>query len=292
MQAVVFFWFNKENSQVPVIDCSCYLTITCDFKRIPYFCSMKILLTSILLLIVTTCFSQDPPEKYQKIWQDINEGDGTYANKELDKIIRTKPKDPWPYWLKGISMHSLESEAEQCRYFELAITADSTFAPAYYNLASKLSSDSSTYSRAEKLYTKAIELASDEFYYIGRGELYFRQKRYDEAIKDAKMSKLIDAANCYFANKLIIQSLYQQGKTADLKLFLKLNNPNNGGGPPDEEYQYFLGELYESWGEPAKACPYFRQAVEDAEFMAEMADPGTMDQKLEQYRTKAKAICK
>lgn len=253
---------------------------------------MKTILTFIIVLITTISFAQDPPEKYQKIWHEINEGDTESALKELKKIIKTKPKDPWPYWMMGISLHSEESQSEICGYFEQAIAADSTFAPAYFNLATNLDYDSLNYQRAEKLYTKAIQLGGENFYYTSRGDLYLRQKKYDLAIKDAKSAKLIESQDCYFANQIIIKSLYGQGKTADLKMFLKLNDPNDGGGPPEAEYQYFLGELYESWGEPTKACPYFRQAVADTEFMLDIVDPGVLDEQLAKYRAKAAAICK
>ncbi|WP_294677170.1 hypothetical protein [uncultured Fluviicola sp.] len=253
---------------------------------------MKTILTSILVLIAAISFAQEPPEKYQKIWNDINEGDGSYAQKELKKIIKTNPKDPWPYWLMGISFNPYQDQ-EASAYYEQAIAADSTFAPAYYNLGSCLQSDSVNYPRVEKLYSKAIELEpNDNHHYIARASLYEDWKKYDQAIKDCKIAKLIEPADCYFANKIIIQSLYAQGKMDDLRIFLKLNDPNAGGGPPDGEYQFFLGGLYEGWGEPEKACPFYQQAVEDTEFMLDIVDPGVLDEELEQYRSKVKAICK
>ena len=253
---------------------------------------MKTILTSIIILITTISFAQEPPEKYQKIWNDINEGDGSYAQKELKKIIKTKPKDPWPYWLMGISFNPYQDK-EAAVYYEQAIAADSTFAPAYYNLGSCLQSDSVNYPRVEKLYNKAIELESNNNHnYIARASLYKDWKKYDLAIKDCKTAKLIEPADCYFANQIIIQSLYAQGKMDDLRIFLKLNDPNAGGGPPDGEYQFFLGGLYEGWGEPEKACPFYRQAVEDTEFMLDIVDPGVLDEELAQYRAKVKTICK
>lgn len=260
-------------------------------KETLIFVLMKTILTATIVLLTTLSFAQDPPEKYQKIWNDLNEGDGSYAQKELKKIIKNKPKDPWPYWLMGISM-SHRQDQSTCVYFEQAITADSSFAPGYYNLAACLESDSSNYSRIEKLYTKAIELADESYYHVARASVYFDQKKYDLAIQDCKTAKLIDPANCYFANQIIIKSLYEQGKTSELKTFLKSNNPNDGAGPPEAEYQFFLGELYESWGEPAKACPYFQQAVSDTEFMLDLVDPGVLDKQLEQYRAKVAAVCK
>ncbi|MNJ86638.1 hypothetical protein D3C87_41420 [compost metagenome] len=254
---------------------------------------MKTLLTSAFIVLTSIIFAQTPPEKYQQIWNDINEGDGSYAQNELKKIIRTKPKDPWPYWLMGIALYQGKDTKEQADYFELAIAADSTFAPAYGNLASCLKSlDPSSISRVEKLYTQAIALdPGDNHNYVARADLYLEQKKYDLAIKDAKNAKLIEAMDCYFANQIIIKALYEQGKTADLKLFLKLNDPNDGGGPPDGDYQYFLGELHESWGEHKKACPYYQQAVSDTEFMLDIVDPGVLDEKLALYRKKVAATC-
>lgn len=253
---------------------------------------MKTILTSILLLITAISFAQVPPDKYQKIWNDMNEGDGSYAQKELKKIIKTNPKDPWPYWLMGISLNPYQDQ-EASVYFEQAIAADSTFAPGYYNLGSCLESDPANYPRVEKLYTKAIELEPNNNYnYIARGGLYKDWKKYDLAIKDCKTAKLIEPGACYFANQIIIKSLYAQENMNDLKTFLKLNDPNNGGGPPEGDYQFFLGELYEGWGEPEKACPYYKQAVEDTEFMLDIVEPGVLDKQLEQYRAKVKATCK
>ena len=255
---------------------------------------MKTILTSILVLIATISFAQDPPEKYQKIWNEINEGDVAKAQKELKKILKTKPKDPWPYWLMGQSFFlDPENNSEQSKYFEQAIAADSTFAPAYYNLAGSLKSDSVNFPRIEKLYNKAIELDKESYYYVARASLYQDWKKYDLAIKDCKSAKLIEPEDCYFANQIIIRSLYDQGKIDELKQFLKSNDPNNGGGPPEGEYQFFLGELYESWGEPQKACPYFKQAVEDTEFFLDIVDdPEVLTKQLEQYRAKAAATCK
>lgn len=254
---------------------------------------MKTILTSILVLITAIGFAQDPPEKYQKIWNEIHEGNVAKAQKELKKILKTKPKDPWPYWLMGQSFFLDPDKSEQSTYFEKAIAADSTFAPAYYNLAGSLKSDSANFPRVEKLYNKAMELEpNSNHHYIARASLYQDWKKYDLAIKDCKTAKLIEPADCYFANQIIIQSLYAQGKMDDLRIFLKLNDPNAGGGPPDGEYQFFLGGLYEGWGEPEKACPFYRQAVEDTEFMLDIVDPGVLDEELEQYRSKVKAICK
>lgn len=252
---------------------------------------MKTILTCLVVLITTISSAQEPPKKYAKVWDYISIGDTDNAKKELKKILKTQPKDPWPYWLMGISLDSDDNNANN--YFEQAIAADSSFAPAYHSLASRIDYDSLNYQRAEKLYTKAIEFEPNgNQHYLARGDLYLRQKKYDLAIKDAKSAKLIEITDCYFANQIIIKSLYGQGKITDLKTFLKLNNPNDGGGPPEPEYQYFLGELYEGWGEPEKACPYYRQAVADTEFFAEIATPGKLDKQLEQYRAKAAAICK
>jgi tetratricopeptide (TPR) repeat protein len=252
---------------------------------------MKTILTSILMLITVISFAQDPPEKYRKIWNEINEGDPAKAQKELKKILKTKPKDPWPYWLMGISFNPYQDK-EASAYYEQAIAADSTFAPAYYNLAGSLESNAANFPRIEKLYSKAIELAKESYYYVARASLYQDWKKYDLAIIDCKAAKLIEPENCYFANQIIIQSLYAQGKMDDLKIFLNLNDPNAGGGPPDGEYHFFLGGLYEGWGEPEKACAFYLQAVEDTEFMLDIVDPGVLDEELAQYRAKVKAICK
>lgn len=253
---------------------------------------MKPILTASLVLITAISFAQNPPAKYEKIWNGINGDDPEGGRKELMKIIKTKPKDPWPYWMMGIALSHMQSNDDECTYYEQAIAVDSAFTPAYYNLGSCLERIPANFPRIEKLYNKAIELEPDDnHHYIARASLYQDWQKYDQAIKDCKMAKLIESQDCYFANQIIIQSLYAQGKMDDLKIFLRLNDPNNGGGPPDGEYQFFLGELYENWGEPQKACPYFKQAVEDTEFMLDILDPGVLDKQLEQYRAKVKAVC-
>lgn len=254
---------------------------------------MKTILTSILVLITIISFAQEPPEKYHKIWDYIGIGDETKAKKGLEKILKTKPQDPWPYWMMGILFDNEESKANNYTYFEQAIAIDSSFAPAYASWASRIEYDSLNYGLAENLYTKAVELEpKDNHHYVARGELYLRQNKYDLAIKDAKSAKLIEPGDCYFANQIIIKSLYGQGKMTDLKAFLKLNDPNDGGGPPEGEYQFFLGELYESWGEPQKACPYFKQAVADTEFFLEMFDSENLHKLLEKSQAKVAATCK
>lgn len=254
---------------------------------------MKTILTSILMLITVISFAQDPPEKYNKVWDNIGIGDTDKAKKDLSKILKTNPKDPWPYWLMGICITPSWNNPEANTYFEQAIAIDSSFAPAYSSLASRIDHDSINYQRAEKLYTKAIELApKDNHNYVARGDLYLRQKKYDLAIRDSETAKSIEPGDCYFANQIIIRSLHDQGRMDELKQFLLSNDPNNGGGPPDGEYQFFLGGLYEGWGEPEKACAFYQQAVEDTEFMLDIVDPGVLDEELAQYRAKVKAICK
>lgn len=255
---------------------------------------MKTILTIFILLVTTISFAQEPPSKYSKIWDNISIGDTDKAKKDLGKILKTNPQDPWPYWLMGICITPAWDNPEANTYFEQAIAIDSSFAPAYYSLASRIDHDCTNYQRAEKLYTKAIELEpKDNHHYVARGDLYLRQKKYDLAIKDCKTAKSIEPEDCYFANQIIIRSLHAQGKTGDLKTFLKLNDPNAGGGPPDDTYQYFLGELYESWGEPAKACPFFKQAVEDLEFMLDIVDdPKELEKQMEKYRAKVASTCK
>lgn len=233
---------------------------------------MKTILASLILLFSTALFAQEPPEKYQKIWDNLNEGDSEYAQKELEKILKKNPKDPWPYWMMGLSMTFSPAHEEGITYFEKAIAVDSTFAPAYYNLATSLDeTDSLNHQRIEYNYTKAIELLPNEnHYYVARGGLYLDQKKYTLAIADAEKAKSIVPEDCWFANQIIVKALHEQNKVSDLKRFLAVNDPNMGGGPEDPDYQYLLATIYESFGQQEKACAAYKQALTEQESYDEL----------------------
>ncbi len=237
---------------------------------------MKILLTSFLLLFSTALYAQDPPEKYQKVWMELNEGDSEKAGKELEKIIKKKPNDPWPYWMLGNSLLFGPENEIAIGHLETAIAIDSTFAPAYYNLAVALdASDSLNLIRIEHYYTKAIQYSpKTDHYYAARAEFYLSQMQYDAALLDAMKAKEVnpesDNASIWFANKVIIEVFHDQNQMDKLKSFLALNDPNKGAGPEDPDYQYLLATIYESLGDQAKACKAYKQALSEQAFYDEM----------------------
>ena len=233
---------------------------------------MKSILILIILLLSSHIFAQDPPKKYQKLWMQINEGDPTNAIKELKKIAKKETKDPWPYWMLGIaSMYGPES-GEVEGYFKKSIEADPNFAPAHYCYASHLDqNDSKLQAEIEEHYTKAIELDSTtSYYYEARGNFYYEQKKYDQAIADCKKAVVLEPINSYFANTTIIWCLYDQGKSEELKQFLR-DTPDLGIAPPeDPEFNNLMGKIYEGFGDRSKACAAYKQAVAEQDSLKEI----------------------
>ena len=234
---------------------------------------MKSILVITALIITSTLFAQDPPEKYQEIWLKVHEGDPQVAIKELRKIVKKEKNDPWPYWMLGLALNQGPSSDEEQQCYLKSIQIDSTFGPPHYSYAMTLDqSDSTRFAEIEYHLNKAVELdqMGDNFYYEPRARFYYDQKRYDEAIADAKKHKEKNPENPYFANQVIVKSLYDQGKKDELKKFLKTYNPQTEAGPDDPDYYYFLGTVYEEFGDKMKACLSYIQAINDQEFYREM----------------------
>ena len=254
---------------------------------------MKSILTLIVLFFSAAGFSQDVPEKYNAIFSQITDYDIQGAQKTLKKEIKNNPDDKWLQWLMGFSYSISDQGEKSIPYFEKAVALDSNFAEAHGKLAQNLQYlDSTDYAKCEYHYTKAIQLQpTDQFNYVGRSALYLEMKQYDLAINDAEQAKKMDPGNCYFGNRIILESLYAQKKTADLKKFLAKNNPNDGNGPPDFTYQLLLGDIYQSIDEKTKACEAYKQAVSDLEFILDFDNDPKLIKMMEEIKPKA-AGCK
>lgn len=203
----------------------------------------------------------------------VMEGDPSSAIKELKKIAKKEKSDPWPYWMLAVALNHGMPSNEVKEYYLKSIQADSTFAPAHYGYAISFDSqDSTNFDKIEYHYNKAIAYSSpeDNYYYEPRARFYYDLKRYDEAISDAKKHISLNPDNRYFANQVIVKSLYAQGKKEELKKFLVNYNPQREAGPEDPEYYYFLATVYEEFGDKQKTCLYYIQAVADEEFYIEL----------------------
>lgn len=234
---------------------------------------MKSIFAIAVLFVSLNVFAQDPPEKYQKIWTEIHEGDAEKAIKDLQKIAKKAKKDPWPYWMMGIAVNHGAPTDEERSYYLKSLEADSTFGPAHYSYAVSLDAENpDNIKLIEYHFNKAIQYTADEdnFYYVPRAQFYYDQKRYDEAIADSKKALSLNPENSYFANQTIIKSMYAQGKKEELKIFLKTYDSKQGGGPADPEYFYFLGTVYEEFGDKKNACISYNQAIVDEQFYMEM----------------------
>ncbi len=259
---------------------------------------MKFILTSFLLLFSTVLYAQDPPEKYQKIWDAFTDFEYDQVQKLADKALKKNPKDPWLYWIKGMAqVPGIENtEEEEIRCYSKALELDSSFVAAYSRLAYSMEySENPDLVKIEYLYTKSLALDSTDMHVrVDRSDFYLKQKRYDDAIADAKKAKQMGAEGypLWLANKIIITALHEQHKTADLNAFLGVVDPNDGGGPDDPDYQYLLATIYESFGDKQKACAAYRRALSEQEFYDSMVEEGETPQHQEWYKTAQEKVKK
>lgn len=230
---------------------------------------MKSIIILVTLLLSSGIFAQDPPKKYQKLWSEIL-GGKPEAIQEIKKIALKETKDPWPYWMLGMVSSSAPENAIE--YFKKSFEADPNFAPSHYKYGSLLDqTDPKLQPEIEEHYNKAIQLDStSHVYYKARGYLYYCQKKYDQAIADSEKGKALDPEKAYFANRTIIECLHDQGKSDELKLFLK-NNPDLGTLiVEDPDFDYLLATIYEGFGDESKACTRYKQAVRGQDSLREL----------------------
>ncbi|WP_300665785.1 hypothetical protein [Fluviicola sp.] len=244
---------------------------------------MKTTLTIIAFLYSCLVFAQDPPEKYQKIWAEVNEGDSKKAKKELSKSIKNNPEDPWLYWMSGILINNGTDQGDAKTFYEKALAVDSTFGPAYYSLASLLDDDSNTDKKIE-LFSKAIKFyPQNGFSYVARGELYLKKGLYELAMTDAESAKKSELIDLMAVDGLIIEVLYAQKKTRELHAFIKSGNYTDSVFMWDTHTINILISVYEELNQPENVCKVCKSILEDYD-MVGIPVPETISEKLKKCK--------
>lgn len=214
---------------------------------------MKTILTILSLIFSTALFAQDVPEKYQKLWEMVGEGESEMVNKKLSKELKKNPNDPWLNWMMGVSCTFTEEEKAKS-YYKKAIAIDSTIGPAYYNLATTLN-DSTEIDQKIELYGKAIKFdPKNGFSLVYRGELYLKQGHYELAMKDAENAKKCELIDLILIDGLIIQILDAQGKTEELKYFVDKGKYADTYPIWNSDIDYILIRVYEELNQPENVC--------------------------------------
>lgn len=227
------------------------------------FASMKTTLTIIAFICSCVLFAQDPPKKYQKIWDEINEGDPKTAKKQLSKSLKNNPTDPWLYWMSGILIDQGDDQGDAKAFYEKALAVDSTFGPAYYNLASLLDDDSDTDKKIELL-SKAIKFyPQNGFSYVSRGELYLKKGLYELAMADAESAKKCELIDLSAIDGLIIEVLHAQGKTRELHSFVKSGNYSDVYHMWNSSTIDILINVYEELNQPENVCQICKSIQEE-----------------------------
>ncbi len=223
------------------------------------------------LLSIQSLFAQDPPEKYQKIWSEINmsEPGSKSVLKELEKLRKQNPSDPWVYWISGINCNPVIGQDEAAAFYRQAIAVDPTFPHAYYNLAQTIE-DTTEKARREviALYTKAVTYDPTlGFAFLGRGEAYLDLKEYDAAMADCKQARKSPNMDFMAVDMLELQILWEQKKKQEALDFLRETDLYNGIWGTDDGI--LLAQLYEEIGDKRKACVCYHNAAEPYEMMGE-----------------------
>lgn len=223
------------------------------------------------LLCLQTAFTQDPPAKYQEIWLQVNTSDPGSKSvlKDLEKLRKNNPSDPWIYWISGINCNPVTGQDEAAAFYRKAISVDSTFSHAYYNLASTID-DTTEKARHEiiDLYTKAVTYDPTlGFAFLARGYAYLDLKEYDAAMADCERSRKCPDMDPMQPNMLQLQILWKQNKKQEAMDLVRRIDFSSGFWGTDDEM--LLAALYEEIGDKQKACICYRNAAEPYEMMDE-----------------------
>lgn len=225
----------------------------------------------LLLFFVQSTFSQNPPEKYQEIWEQVNmsEPGSKSVLKDLKTLREKNPSDPWIYWISGINCNPVNGQDEAAAFYRQAIAADSTFPHAYYNLASIIE-DTTEKARQEAiyLYTKAVKYDPTlGFAFLARGYIYLEMMVYDAAMADCERSRKCPDMDPLQVDMLQLQIFLKQNKKQEaMNLIHKVDFSNGIWGTNDE---LLLANLYEEIGDLEKACFCYRNAAEPYEMMGD-----------------------
>jgi tetratricopeptide (TPR) repeat protein len=232
---------------------------------------MRTYLIIAVLLCLQQVFAQDPPAKYQDIWMQINmdpEGSAPIRQK-LEQLRKENPKDPWIFWISGISCNPITGKAEAAVFYRQAIAADPTFPHAYYNLAS-LNEDTSEAALREtiELYTKAVTYdQSLGFAYLSRGDAYFQLGEYDLALADCGLARKCSDFDPLAADALELEILWAQHKKKEAYALIRQADFNAGMWGTD--FDLLRASIFEDMGDHAGACACYQKAAEIYEMMEE-----------------------
>lgn len=234
--------------------------------------TMRHSLLILLLFCVQQAVAQDPPEKYSAIWDKVNSMDpGSPAiQKELKKLRKENPSDPWIFWISGLTCNPVNGQEEAAAFYQQAIAADSTFPHAYYNLAQTFGEESeSDLKERVKLFTKAVTYdQSLGFAFLGRGQAYLQLGNYDAALADCDNARSCEDFDLLQADALQLEVLWKQGKKEEA-FYLLGKSDFSGGGMWGTDFELLLAAIYTESGDLENACGCYRRAAEPYEMMGE-----------------------
>lgn len=211
----------------------------------------------------TTVFTQEIPDYCNTMLMKINEQPSKKTDKELARMRKKNPNDPWVYWMSGINVSS-RSVDEEIVYYQKAIAVDSCFARAYYNWATVLPATSAEeQQKILSLLVKTTACNPDFGYaYIAKGEIFLIQKNYVDALTAAKNAQNCQQTNLVSAQYIELKALHGLNDKNALHTRLKETNLVNELGFWSPEISLFLGNVYSEMNEPANACLCWNHALE------------------------------
>ena len=238
---------------------------------------MRNYLILLFAIIVSPVFAQDPPEKYQEVWQMVNEMDpnNSKTNKKLEQLRKENPNDPWIYWISGINCNPVTGNEAAAIFYKKAIEVDSTFPHAYYNLA-VLDNDTTeqAYRNQINLLTKALKYdANLGFAFIVRGDAHLALGELDQAMQDCLSARKTNDIDPMEANRLEVEILWKQNKKKEA--FKLVRKSSLADGMWGTDFSVLLASIYEEMGEHEKACMCYYMAAEPFDAM-EMEVPAAI----------------
>ncbi len=131
---------------------------------------------------------------------------------------------------------------EACKHYKRAIELRQDYYSAYNNLGTVLT-ELGEYELAEKAFLSAIEIRDYAYPHCNLGDVYIRQKRYEEALKelDIAVEMLPDFAEAHFNRAIALWNIWKL-KEAELS-FLRALSLNDWDAEFHLEFGKFLIEL-------------------------------------------------
>lgn len=224
-----------------------------------------------LLFCLQNTFAQDPPEKFLLIWDLVTSSQpGEPAVlKELEKIRKENPSDPWIYWISGIYCNPVTGTEEAADFYKQAIVADSTFPHAYYNLSQTIdASNESGLQEQIELLSKAVKYDPNlGFSFLARGVAYFDLGDYENALADCNRARTCEDYDPIQSDALELKILWKQNKKQEAFDLARKVDFNEGMWGTD--FDIMLAGIYLEMGDQKSACDYYRRAAEPFEMMGE-----------------------